>query len=150
MYLLVGVALIGLWISQGWRYSIRLRALGQNRQTYVALGYSALAGRVTIYALAGFFAVLSGLMITATTGAGNVNVAGSFTLSTVAAVIVGGASFAGGLISPVGAIMAVVGISLITTNLVFLGVGSEYSAAVGGLVLILTLSIKSLTRRREL
>ena len=99
--------------------------------------------------MAGMFAVLSGLMITGTTGAGNINVAASYTLATVAAVIVGGASFAGGVVSPVGAIMAVVGISLITTNLVFLGVSSEYSTALGGIALILALSFRAVTGVRE-
>ncbi|QLH13017.1 ATP-binding cassette domain-containing protein [Paracoccus pantotrophus] len=146
-YVLVAVALLGLWISRGWGYSIRLRALGHNRRTYLALGYSALAGRVTLYALAGTFAVAAGLLITGTTGAGNINVAAGFTLSTVAAVVVGGASFAGGLVSPVGAVMAVIGISLINTNLVFMGISSDYTAALGGLVLILALSFRSLAQR---
>lgn len=148
-YVLVVVALLGLWICQGWGYSIRLRALGHNRRTYVSLGFSALAGRVTLYALAGGFAVLSGLLLTAATGAGNVHVASSFTLATIAAVVVGGASFAGGLVSPVGAVMAVVGISLVTTNLTFLGISSEYSTAIGGVILILALSFRSLARSIE-
>ncbi len=147
--ILVGVAMLGLWICRGWGYSIRLRALGHNRRTYVSLGFSALAGRVTLYALAGVFAVLSGLVLVAATGAGNVHVASSFTLATIAAVVVGGASFAGGLVSPVGAVMAVVGISLVTTNLTFLGISSEYSTAIGGLILILALSFRSLARSIE-
>lgn len=143
-YLLVAVAFGGLWIVLGWQYSIKLRALGHNRRIYQSLGYSALMGRVTIYGLAGLFAVLSGLWVTGTTGSGNINVAASFTLSTITAVIVGGASFAGGLVSPVGAVMAVVGISMITTNLGFLGVSSEYSTAIGGIILILALSFRSI------
>lgn len=147
-YLLVAVAMAGLWIVLGWRYSIKLRALGHNRRIYQSLGYSALKGRVTLYGLAGLFAVLSGLWITGTTGSGNINVAASFTLSTITAVIVGGASFAGGLVSPVGAAMAVVGISMITTNLGFLGVSSEYSTAIGGIILILALGFRSVTGGR--
>ena len=148
IYVLIAVALAGLWITRGWGYSIRLRALGHNRRTYLALGYSALMGRITIYALAGAFAVIAGLLITGATGAGNVNVAAGFTLSTVAAVVVGGASFAGGLVSPIGAVMAVIGISLINTNLVFMGISSDYTAALGGLVLILSLSFRSLAQRK--
>lgn len=149
-YLLIAVALVGLWLTRSWSYSIRLRAFGHNRKIYQALGYSALMGRITLYALAGGFAVLSGLWITGSTGSGNINVAASFTLSSVTAVIVGGASFAGGLVSPLGAVMAVVGISLITTNLGLLGVSSEYSTALGGVVLILALSFRSLTGTRAL
>lgn len=149
-YALVAATLLGVWLTRGWRYSTRLRAFGNNRKTYVSLGYSALAARVTLYAMAGGFAVLSGLLITATTGAGNINVAASYTLSTVSAVVVGGASFAGGVVSPAGAIMAVVGMALISSNLVFLGISSEYSTAIAGLVLILVLSIKAVTRPGDL
>lgn len=148
-YILLCTALAGIWISRGWSYSIKLRALGHNRRTYLSLGFSALAGRVVLYTLAGTFAVLSGLLLTATTGAGNVHVASSFTLATVTAVVVGGASFAGGIVSPVGAIMAIVGISLVTTNLTFLGISSEYSTAIGGLILIFALSFRSLGRSIE-
>jgi ribose transport system ATP-binding protein len=149
-YFLLLAAGLGVWISQGWSYSTYLRALGNNKRTYVSLGYSALLGRVTLYALAGVLAVLSGLLITSYTRAGNINVASSYTLSTVAAVVVGGASFAGGVVSAAGAILAMIGMSLITSNLVFLGVSSEYSTAIGGLVLILVLSIRSVTQLREL
>lgn len=150
VYLLIAATLIGMWLSHGWNYSSRLRALGNNKKTYISLGYSAVVGRVTLYAVSGVLAVTSGLLITSFTGAGNVNVAASYTLSTVAAVVVGGASFAGGVVSPAGAIMGVIGMSLITSNLVFMGVSSEYSTAIGGLVLILVLSIKSILKPRDL
>lgn len=149
VYILIGLALSALWICNGSTFSIRLRAMGHNRQTYISLGFSAVAGRVALYAMAGLFAVMSGLLITATTGAGNVNVASSFTLATVAAVVVGGASFAGGIVSPIGGVMAVVGISLVTTNLAFLGISSEYSTAIGGGILILALSVRSLGRTSD-
>lgn len=150
VYYLVGALIIGIILTSVWSYSVKLRALGNNKKIYVSLGYSPLAARMTIYALAGMLAVVAGLLVTATTGAGNVNVAAGYTLSTVAAVVVGGASFSGGIVSASGAIMAVVGMSLISTNLVFMGVSSEYSAAIGGLVLVLVLSIKSLTRPQEM
>jgi ribose transport system ATP-binding protein len=149
-YYLIGAIVIGVLLTRTWSYSTKLRALGNNKKMYVSLGYSPLAGRVTLYALAGILCVVSGLLVTATTGAGNINVAAGYTLSTVAAVVVGGASFAGGIVSAPGAVMAVVGMSLISTNLVFLGVSSEYAAAIGGLVLVLVLSTKSLIRPREI
>jgi ribose transport system ATP-binding protein len=46
--------------------------------------------------------------------------------------------------------MGMIGMSLITSNLVFLGVSSEYSTAIGGLVLILVLSIRSVAQLRDL
>lgn len=147
-YLLIAVALLGSWLCRGWRYSVRLRALGENRQTYVALGFSALRGRVVLYALSGAFAVLAGLYLTGVTGAGNVHVASSFTLATIAAAVVGGASFAGGRVAPAGAVMAVVAISLIGTNLGLLGVRSEYSTAISGLALIAALSFRPASRQR--
>lgn len=145
-YLLVAVAALGSWLCRGWSYSILLRAFGDNRDTYASLGFSPLAGRTTLYALAAVFAILSGLFLTATTGAGNVHVASNFTLATIAAAVVGGASFAGGRVEPIGAVMAVVGISLISTNLGFLGISAEYSTAISGLALIAALSFRPAAR----
>lgn len=146
-YVLLAVAVIGGWLCHRWRYSIQLRALGHNRDTYVSLGFSALAGRIVLYALASVFAILAGLFLTAVTGSGNALVASSFTLATIAAAIVGGASFAGGLVAPGGAVMAVVGISLISTNLGLIGVSSEYTTAISGLALIAALSIRTKARQ---
>jgi ribose transport system ATP-binding protein len=145
-YLLVVAVLLGLLIVRWWRYGTVLRAAGSNAKTLGELGHSPLRARLTIYGLAAVFAIVTGLLIAATTGASDVNASSPLTLSSVAAVIVGGASFAGGRVSPLGAILGATGLALISSVLVFSGVSSQYSTAIGGIVLIVVLGLRAFAR----
>lgn len=146
-YLLLAAVLLGLLIVRGWKYGTILRALGNNGRTLIDLGYSALRARVTLYVLSAIFVVVTGLLVTANTGSSDINASAPLTLASVAAVIVGGASFAGGRVSPVGAVLAAIGLSLISSLLVFTGVSSQYSTAIGGIVLILVLGLRAFVRK---
>ncbi|MGX8014228.1 ABC transporter permease (plasmid) [Mesorhizobium sp. ORM8.1] len=94
VYFLVAAALIGVWILRGFKSSIKLRAFGGSPKIYRELGYSPLKARATLYSIAATLIVVAGLLITASTGAGNANVATTYTLASVAAVVVGGATSA--------------------------------------------------------
>ena len=61
---------------------------------------------------------------------------GSYTLQSVAAIVLGGVSLAGGRGGIVGPILAVVILALIRTDLTFLGVNPNLSTAVQGAILI--------------
>jgi ribose transport system ATP-binding protein len=142
-FILLGLALLGWWVISRWRYATTLKALGANRKTLVDLGYSPLRSRIVLYTVAAGFVILAGLLVTGQTTSSDVNASSPLTLGAVAAVIVGGASFSGGRVSPVGAVLAAVALSLISSLLVFIGVDSQYSTATGGLVLILVLALRA-------
>jgi ribose transport system ATP-binding protein len=148
LIVLVVAALLGLFFVRGWRQGTVLRALGNSGKTLVGLGYSALRARIILYAIASLFVIVTGLLVTASAGGSDIEASSTQTLGSVAAVIVGGASFAGGRVSPVGAVLAAVGLSLINSVLVFAGVNSQYSTAIGGIVLILVLGLRALVGRR--
>jgi ribose transport system ATP-binding protein len=144
---LVLAAILGLLVVRGWSFGVVLRALGNSARNLEALGYSALRARMTLYGLAAVFAIIAGLFVTANAGTSDINASNPMTLSSVAAAIVGGASFAGGRVSPVGAVLGAAGLALINSTLVFLGVGSQFSTAVGGIVLIVILALRTAVGR---
>lgn len=146
VYLLLLAIVAGIVIVRGWRYGTVLRAVGDNPKTLVDLGYSSLKARLTLYGLSAVFVIVTGLLVTATTGASDVNASSPLTLGSVAAVIVGGASFAGGRVSPIGAVLAAVGLALISSVLVFSGVSSQFSTAIGGVVLVVVLGLRAFVR----
>ncbi|TIR63303.1 MAG: ABC transporter permease, partial [Mesorhizobium sp.] len=73
----------------------------------------------------------------------------SYTLLSVAAVVMGGCSLLGGTISPIGAVAGAVTLSLIGALLGTLSVSSDYNAATQGLILIALLTLRSLTADRR-
>jgi ribose transport system ATP-binding protein len=146
-WVLIGLAALGILIVSVWRFSIILKALGANRRTLSDLGYSTARARIILYVVAALFVVVAGLLVAAHTTSSDINASSALTLSSVAAVIVGGASFSGGRVFPLGAVLAAVGLSLISSLLVFIGVNSQYSTAVGGIVLIAVLALRAVTDR---
>ena len=102
------------------------------------------------YLITGAFGLLAGLSLTAINTASDYNSGGSYTLLSVAAVVVGGCSLAGGLISPLGVVAGSVTLSLIGALLGMLNVSSDYNAAVQGVLLLAILALKTLTNKRSL
>lgn len=124
------------------RLGIRLRAVGADPHASARVGISVLRSKIILYALAAIMAVVTGLVLTGTTGSGDANAASTMVLSTVAAVIVGGGDFRGGRVDPIGAVCAAVAIGLITSIMAFLNVSAAYTSAVEGLILICALGLR--------
>ena len=101
------------------------------------------------YFVAGLFGLLAGLSLTAINTASDYNSGGSYTLLSVAAVVIGGCSLAGGLISPLGVVAGSVTLALIGALLGMLDVSSDYNAAVQGLLLLMILALKTFATKRS-
>jgi ribose transport system permease protein len=128
------------------KYGAVLRGSGSNAEGVRRAGWSVIRAKVSLYALAGFFGVLSGLYLSGQTGGGDPYIASSYVLLSIAGVIVGGASFAGGDVSVVGAVAGGLVIGLLGSLLQFIGVSSSFQAAAQGLVLVLVLVLRALVR----
>ncbi len=128
------------------KYGAVLRGAGSNAEGVRRAGWSVIKAKVSLYALAGIFGVLSGLYLSGQTGGGDPYIASSYVLLSIAGVIVGGGSFSGGEVSVVGAVAGGLVVGLLGALLQFIGVSSSFQAAVQGLVLVLVLVLRSLAR----
>ncbi|MDR2134241.1 MAG: ATP-binding cassette domain-containing protein [Treponema sp.] len=124
------------------KYGIILRGIGNNPQAVMRSGWSYRAARMAGYALAGSMVVLSGLFLTAVSLGADANAASSYCMLSIATVVLGGCEFSGGYMEPIGVVAGAVAMSLITTVLTFMRIGSNYQTAVMGIILILVLVIK--------
>ena len=143
------IGLAGLAIDRT-PFGVSLRAFGANPSAMERAGWSAPKYAALRYLLAGLFGLLAGLSLTAINTASDYNAGGAYTLLSVAAVVIGGCSLAGGLISPLGVVAGSVTLSLIGALLGMLNVSPDYNAAVQGALLALILALKSLSRAREI
>lgn len=129
------------------RLGVVLRGFGANPRALAQSGWSPIAASLLRYAIAGSFAMLGGLAMTAINTASDINAGGSYTLLSVAAVVVGGSALAGGQIAPVGVVCGALSLSLIGSLLGFLGVSTDYNAAVQGGLLVGILVLRVALRR---
>ena len=104
--------------------------------------------KIIAYAFTGLFAALGGLSLTASTGIGT-PVPGPYTLMSVAAVVLGGVSLAGGRGGVFGAIVAVMILQLIRTDITFLNINPNLAVVVQGVILIGVVMIGSLVQIRR-
>jgi len=116
----------------GWN----LYALGTNRRAALLSGIPVRRSVVGVYAASGFFAVLGGLMLLGFTESIMLNLAVSYTLPTVAAVIIGGTLAAGGVGSYVGSAIGALVLTLLTSLLTTMQMPPSWRTIASGLVLL--------------
>lgn len=146
--LCVVAAVVTWFIVFRWKYGMVLRGIGNNPDAIERSGWSYIVGKMVNYALAGLMVVLAGLFFTAVTYAADVNTSATFCMMSIATVIVGGCEMAGGVVEPIGVVAAGIAMSLITSLLIFVQVDSNLQLAVTGLIIILVLAARVVTRRR--
>lgn len=128
------------------KYGTVLRGFGNKPEAMVRSGWNMYSAIFSIYMISGFFAVLGGLSFTALTFSADASSMDSYTLLTVASVVLGGGALNGGRVSHVGTVFGAITLSLVTILLGFLRVSSDFTASVQGLLLILILSMRLLRK----
>ena len=132
--MLVVVAVVWLPLARS-KLGMSLYAIGSNRLAAFRSGVAVDRTRVASYVLTGLFSAMAGLSLTASTGVGT-PVPGPYTLLSVAAVVLGGVSLAGGRGGLFGPVIAVVVLQLIRTDLTFLNVNTNLALVAQGIILI--------------
>jgi len=145
--LVIIVALVWIPVRRS-RQGLSIYAIGSNRLAALRSGVSVGRSRILAYVLTGLFAAFAGLSLTASTGIGT-PVPGPYSLMSVAAVVLGGVSLAGGLGGVFGPIVAVVILQLIRTDMTFLNVNTNLATVVQGLILIGVVMVGSLIQIRR-
>jgi ribose transport system permease protein len=145
--LVVVVAVIWLPISRS-RLGLSIYAIGSHRVAAFRSGVRVGPTRVAAYMLMGLFAALGGLSLTATTGIGT-PVPGPYTLMSVAAIVLGGVSLAGGRGGVFGPIVGVMVLQMIRTDMTFLKLDSNLATVLQGVILIGVVMIGSFVEIRR-
>ena len=145
--LVIGIAVhLGLMLSS---YGAVARGAGGNAKALTRAGWSMLRTKVVMYALAGFFGVLSGLSLLGLTTSGDAHVADRYTLYSIAGVILGGGEFIGGRVSPIGAVVGALTLALAGSFLIFLRISPDWQIGAQGAILIIVLALRALVSYGE-
>jgi len=94
-----------------------MRRAGSSEKAAYLSGLSVPASRIAAYACAGGLAALAGLFVAFLTGSGDAKAAqaGVYTLNSIAAVVLGGTSLAGGMGGLVGPLLGAIALRTITS-----------------------------------
>ena len=145
--LFVIVAVVWIPIKRS-RTGLALYAIGSNQLAAFRSGVSVGRTKILAYALGGLFSAFAGLAVVATQTQGD-PLPGGYTLTSVAAVVLGGVSLAGGRGGVLGPILAVMILSQIKTDLTFLNVNSNLATVAQGVILIVVVMLGSIAQLRR-
>ena len=139
-------AVVMIWIP--YRRSVLGRAayaIGSSEQAAYMSGVPVARAKFVAYVLAGLFAAIAGLLLTCLTYSGEANalLGGSYTLSSVAAVVVGGTSLYGGAGGAIGTIFGAFVLRTIGDLLFVFDIDALSQPLFLGVVLLIAVSLGS-------
>jgi ribose transport system permease protein len=130
-------------------FGVLIRGVGGNQRSVQRAGWSIVAARASAYALAASFAVAAGICLVGLTTSADANIALRYTLLSIAGVILGGGEFTGGRISPIGAVIGALTLTLAGSFLSFLRISPDWQIGAQGGILIIVLALRLLLNRLE-
>ena len=145
--LVVVVAAIWLPLRRS-TIGLSLYAIGSNSLAAYRSGVSVGRTKIVAYSLTGLFSALAGLSLTASTGIGT-PLATAYTLQSVAAIVLGGVSLAGGRGGLFGPIVAVLVLQLIRTDMTLLRVNTSLATTAQGVILIAVVMVGTFIQLRR-
>ena len=135
--ILLVVAVGVIWIPlRGSKLGLQFYAVGSDRIAAFRSGVNLDRTRFAAYIFSGLFSAVGGLGLTMTTGIGAPLAGVYYTLSGLAAVVVGGVSLAGGRGGMVGPVMAAFVLTLIPTDLIFLNIDPNFGQVIQGTLIV--------------
>lgn len=133
------------WTKLG-RYIL---AVGGNEKAAVASGVNVFWTKVMTYTISGFTAGLAGIILCAKTSSAQSNLGVGYETDAIAACVIGGTSFAGGVATVPGTLMGIVIIGLIYNGMNMVGISSYYQSIVKGCMIILSVLFDKIINRKK-
>ncbi len=132
------VALAAIWIPVRISKSgLRIYATGSDEIAAFRSGVNVKLARLFAYVLAGLFSAIGGIGLTMTTGIGSPRAGVLYTLSGLAAVVIGGVSLTGGRGGIVGPVIAAFVLTLIPADLIYLNIDPNFGQVIQGTLIVL-------------
>jgi ribose transport system permease protein len=141
-----------IWLPfQRSRFGLAVYAMGSDRTATYLSGISLVRTRVISYAVGGIFTALAGLMLTSLqSGTGDPLSGVPYTLNSVAAIVLGGVSLAGGRGGLLGPLAAAFVLEVISGILAAIGVDANWTLVIqGGIVILIVMAAGFLSVRRR-
>ncbi len=150
--LLLVAAVAAIWLPvRSSRLGLTLYAIGSDRTAAFRSGVAVERTRLLAYVVGGVFSAVGGLALTMTTGIGSPLAGTYYTLSGLAAVVVGGVSLTGGRGGMAGPMFAAYILTLIPTDLIFLNIDPNFGQVIQGTLIVLVVmggGLATLLRQR--
>ena len=146
--LLIAVTVVMSWLANRRRFGRYVYAYGGNPDAAELAGINTRWTILKTYVLMGVLCALAAAIAAARLNGSTLDIGSGYELYVIAAAVVGGTSFAGGIGTIPGAVLGAFVMQSLSYGLSFLGVNSPGQNVVAGLVLIVAVGLDTINRRR--
>jgi ribose transport system permease protein len=143
------ILIVGLVIWYGISRTITYRyiyAIGSNQEGAYASGINISNVRLATHIIASIFIAIAGICVLLSTATGDYRSGTSFTLNSIAAVVIGGISLSGGKGNIWGAVIGALILGLLNNIIFFAHISSLYQIFAKGMIIVLSLTIATLPK----
>lgn len=124
-------------------------ALGSNEEATRLSGVPVVGWKIAVYAVAGLFAGLAGLLMAARLDSAQPSLGFGYELEAIAAAVIGGTSLSGGEGTILGTVIGAFLISILTNGLRILSVSQEWQNVVIGVIVVVAVYLDIVLRRAQ-
>jgi ribose transport system permease protein len=149
VYVVTVVALLVWYLLEQTPFGRSLHAVGSNKAAARLVGIRVERVTFAAFVLSGAFAGLAGVLLLASSGAGNPQIGQQFTLTAVAAAFLGAASFKVGRLNVLGSIVAILFLAVNITGLTFAGVADWINQLFTGVALVVAIAFATALHRER-
>ena len=142
----VVTALVGEWALRRTRGGLALRAVGSDENRAHRVGVRVNRTMIAAFVLCSVFAAVGGVMLASQVGIGDASLGKGYTLTSITAVVLGGASIFGGRGSFIGALLGALLIQEIVTATAFLRLGTAWQYWLPGVLVLVAAGLFSRAR----
>ncbi len=142
-WILLALVVFGLWFGRT-RLGTSIRAIGSDRTSARHSGVAVGRTEIAAYMLSSWFAVLSGLLLSLQSMAGEPTAGNSYVLPMITAVVVGGVSLSGGKGSLVGPVVGALVLAYLTGVTFSLRLQPQWNQIFQGVLLVLSIAATTL------
>lgn len=147
--LLIGVTLVMTWLARRRQFGRFVYAFGGNPEAAELAGINTRFTIFKTYVLMGVLCAIAAAVAAARLNGSTLDIGVNYELYVIAAAVVGGTSFAGGIGTIPGAVVGAFVMQALQYGLSFNGVNSPGQNVIAGIVLVLAVGLDTINRRRS-
>ncbi|MCI8557005.1 MAG: ABC transporter permease [Lachnospiraceae bacterium] len=147
--ILLALIIIAYILMHWTKFGRYVYAIGGNKNAAIASGVNVYWVTVWTYVISGLFTGISSLIMTAKINASQPNIGVGYETDAIAACVIGGTSFAGGVSTIPGTVVGIIIIGLIYNGMNLIGVQSYWQTVCKGLLIVLAVLLdKAVNKKR--
>jgi len=149
VWIMLSLTAVFVVVTKRTRFGRHLYAVGGNERAARLTGLNVGNIKLAVYTLAGALAGVAGLIVTARLDSAQPNAGLGYELDSIAAVVIGGTSLAGGRGSVAGTVLGCLIIGVLNNGLFLLNVSPFWQQVIKGLVILFAVALDKMNRNHR-